>query len=245
MQCFGWTKLFRRCKNQCNNLFCHKHRFQPLKGLIGLATIIVTFYSIHQIFFQDKPATKEDVLTMQDIFEKKFQEFAVPDINSNESYPGFNVIIVLKIIQQTENRRKYIFDIGESKTQNRASIFLDANNIMIFEVIDNSGEIYNVKISHNKFEFNEFISLFCEYGVKDDFSFLRIFIDNSLVEQTKYKFQVDFQKKYQTSTFMADIAGENLSHTTTSFAALGKSTFGKNERDVIHRAIERYLSHFN
>lgn len=49
MRCIGITKEKKRCKNNTNSLFCKKHIWQPVSGLI----VLISFLGFSAGFFQD------------------------------------------------------------------------------------------------------------------------------------------------------------------------------------------------
>lgn len=190
MRCFGRTKSFVRCRRESKFLFCRQHWYQPFTTIFTIIVVILTFHNFYGVFFNEKPLTKTDI-------DRLFENFEIPDVTSETSFLGASIALVLKINEQDEKRRKYFFDLAENANTNRMSLFLDAKNIMVLELIDGSGEIYNVKISPKKFPFNEYIFLFCEYGTTEELSFLRIFIENKLIEQTKFKFKINLPRELQ------------------------------------------------
>ena len=133
------------------------------------------------------------------MLEKRFEEFIIPDLNSDKRYPGFSTCISLKLFSHKYLRRKYIFDYAQKENQNRISLFLDPNNNLVFEIIDNVGELNNVKIPSNEYSFNKDMVICCEYGIIDEFSFMRFFIDKRFIEQSKFRFKInlpnDVEKK--------------------------------------------------
>jgi hypothetical protein len=175
MRCFGLTKSRARCKRECKFLFCRQHWYQPFTTIFTVIVVILALHDFYGVFFNEKPLTKTDI-------DWLFEKFEVPDITSEASFPGASIAMVLNINQQNEKRRKYFFDLAENTNTNRISLFLDANDIMVFELIDGFGEKYNVRIPPNIFPFNEYFFLYCEYGTTEELSFLRVFIENKLVE---------------------------------------------------------------
>jgi hypothetical protein len=250
MHCIGRTKSFKRCELSCKFLFCNKHNYQKWIVisflLITLIPTSFTYFNIWEKFSNNKTVTQKDILSLKKTFEERFQEFKIPDINSEAEYAGASVALVLALHHQPQVRRKYIFDIAESEVNNRLSLFLDANNVLVFELIDNIGEIYNVKMPSNSYEFDKFMMLYCEYGTTDEFSFLRVFKNNTILEQTKFKFKINLPRENQRQgTVMADINGQNNTAMTASFYAILKSTLGKTKRRGLFNTIKWYLQKVN
>lgn len=235
MQCIGRTNLRSRCKNKCQFLFCKKHRFQPFIVIFTLATIFVTISTLYYIIWGEKTASQKDINQLSNqlsSINKRFEDFTLPDLNSNQKDPGFSTAITLKLISQLQYRRKYIFDIAQTENRNRVSLYLDPNNIMIFELIDNVGSIYNVKISKDFYEYAEFMILYCEYGINDEFSYFRILINGKYKEQNKFKFKIELPVNLQKAmTLSADIFGKNNIAMEIAEYMVFSGTLGKQSRD--------------
>lgn len=239
MRCFGLTKSRARCKRECKFLFCRQHWYQPFTTIFTIIVVVVTFHGLYGILFNEKPITKTDI-------ERLYEKFEVPDITSEASFPGSSITIVLKINEQKEKSRKYIFDLAEKENRNRISLFLDANNIMVFELIDRYGEIYNIKIAKNNFFFSEYNFLYCEYGTTEELSFLRVFIENKLIEQIKFKFKIDLPRELQQRlTIMSDWKGENNANLSIAYYAIIKGTLGSTHRRGYYNSVRWFLQSKN
>lgn len=250
MQCIGRTKLFNRCKNQCRCLFCRQHLYQRIIVvsflLITLIPTTFTYFNLYDKIWGDKPITQEDLKNFKRDLDDRFNEFTIPNYDSEESYPGVTVGLLVELIPQPQYRRKYIFDLAETLNKNRVSLFLDANNVLVFELIDNSGEIYNVKIPQKLYPFNKWIILYCEYGKTDEFSFLRIFVENKLIDQHKFKFKINLPINFQERmTIMADVLGKNNAVMKVAYNSVGHVTLGKTKRRGFFNTIKSYMKAIN
>lgn len=239
MRCFGLTKTRTRCKHDCKFIFCRQHWYQPFTTIFTFIVVIVTFYGLYDILFNEKPITPKDI-------DRLFEKFEVPSITSEVSFPGASIAMVLSINQQQEKRRKYVFDLAENANSNRISLFLDASNIMVFELVDGFGEKYNVKIAPNNFHFNKYFFLYCEYGYTEELSFLRVFIEDKILEQTKFKFKIDLPTELQKSlTIMSDLNGENTADINVAFYSIMKGTLGNMKRRGYYNSIRWYFKSIN
>ena len=164
--------------------------------------------------------------------ERRFQAFQIPVVSSDLEFPGVGVSVVLKLIPQSVFRRKYILDLAKEFNRNRISLFLDANNIMTFELLDTIGETYNVKISPKEYEFNKWMMIHCEYGKSNEFSFMRIFINNKLVEQSKFRFKIELPDNLQKQMSLgSDISGtKGIGIEMTTYLVFG-STLTNRQRN--------------
>jgi hypothetical protein len=93
---------------------------------------------------------------------------------------GYGISGILMANEVLDNKRKFIYDVGETLDKNRASIYVDADNNMVFRIIDDNGETYSVKATPNflTYKKNAFYFLYCDIGYSKDYSFMRIYLDD-------------------------------------------------------------------
>ena len=200
MKCIGLTKPYHRlhrCQNQCKSLFCRHHWIQPFVLIFTLGNIFLWATGIYNNIFSSISSQKETLNSFIDWqkqsqldLERKFEHFAIPELNSNTKDPGFGIVLIIKFLPQSQFRRKYIMDLGETIDKNRISLYLDPNDILTYELIDSVGSIYNTKIPNSEYQFNKFMILYCEYGFSSNFSYFRIFVNGHLITQNKYISQI-------------------------------------------------------
>lgn len=96
---------------------------------------------------------------------------------------GFSLFSILQVEDVLDRKKKFIFDCGESAYLNRLSLFLDYDNNLVFSIIDNSGVTYSVRAVPNFVTFKDKATYFlhCSIGYSNNFSFIRIFLDDRLV----------------------------------------------------------------
>jgi len=205
-------------------------------------TIILLFTDFGKLIWGEKEASQKDVEKINyqfNLMNKRYEEYTIPDINSEIKDSGLGLVFVIKFIPQIEYRRKYIFDIGDSEYRNRVSLFIDPNDIFVFELIDNAGEIYNIKISEYDFIFNKFMILLCEYGVGEEFSYMRVFINSNLIIQNKFNFKINLSKITESNfSLAADITGKNNGALEVAYIIIRSMTLGATGRNS-------YFQHLN
>ncbi len=246
MHCWGFTKQHTLCKNNCRFFVCKKHLYQPFILIFTLGNIYLWAIGIYGSFWSKPNASQEDTQSIENLINKRFDEFKVPNPELDTQFPGFSVDMVIRLKLQKENRRKYIFDLAKNPDHDRVSLYLDADNIMTFQVLDKNGETYNVKIPPATYSFNKFMFLQCDYGFTDEFSFLRLFINNKFIEQYKFKFKITLPDDYKEHMIlMADIFGKNGTAMTISHFSLSKFVFGKTLRRGIYNTTRWYFKQIN
>jgi hypothetical protein len=89
--------------------------------------------------------------------------------------PGFGGYAVLRIFDDPDFRRKYVFNVG-SDDGAKVSFYISAADMFTLSATDVHGEPYTVEIpiSSNKIPLHDFMALFCEVGVTEENSILRI-----------------------------------------------------------------------
>jgi hypothetical protein len=233
MQCIGRTKPYiklNRCKNQCRFFFCHLHYLQPIISIISIIGLVASLLQIFDWIAREEETNSQKI---ESIIDEKFNEYTIPDLNSNDTLPGFTMFLALELDPQPLGRRKYFFDLAESDNKNRISLFLDPENRLVFELIDKYGEYYSLRILQYEYQLYQPTIFCCEYGMSDEYSFIRLFVDGRFIDQHKYKFKIDLPIDIaKTMSLWSDINGEN----GVSMELLGQmiysGTMGKKKRDM-------------
>jgi hypothetical protein len=183
---------------------------------------------------------KQDILdAINNIKESK-------DPNSEDKqYPGYTIALYIKIEEMMDNRRKFIFDIGKDINKNRVSMYLDGRNNLIYRIIDAEGEPHILKIPKKEyvFQLNKWYFIICDYGYAEKNSFMRLFIDDKLLERNDFNFKINLPTKlnYDNALLAADIEKKYFGKLTISFYTAGHATFTKLQRRKLREAILRYI----
>ena len=137
---------------------------------------------------------------------------------------GFSFYMVLSPNNMLPKGRKYILDYGESEDRNRLSVYFDADNNIIYRLINEIGEIQTCKISYGQYTIQpqELFFIYCSCGVSENFSFMRIKINDSPLWGTHSPFREKYIDesffdgankkpfgKYDNGAIGADINGDN------------------------------------
>lgn len=132
----------------------------------------------------DGLATKDDFQNLKEFIDERLAD--LQDLDTIE-YPGFSIIMGLVIKENLSTQRGFIYDSGNSRYEDRVSIYLNQKNELIFRVIDLLGEQYTVPIQQNKggFELDRPLLLSFEYGEDAENSFIRVIANAKEVGRTK------------------------------------------------------------
>ena len=107
---------------------------------------------------------------------------AEPQAHEGERFPGFSHHMVVAIHQLRENRRQFLFDVGEL-TRNRISLYTDRGSFLCLRLLDAQGETYTVKVQPGPetFQLDDFVYLAAEVGDRGHSSFISLLADGRLL----------------------------------------------------------------
>lgn len=145
---------------------------------------------------------------------------------------GFTLSAILVVNDSPDRRLKYIFDCGESMTLNRISLYLDRDNNLVFTVFDNSGVPYSVRSVPNFVNFKRGAQYFlhCDIGYSDDFSFIRIFLDDRMVGKQMFNNRISAENiKGGNCTIGGDLNGENNGSFLLQSLVVWKKVFSRKD----------------
>jgi len=118
-----------------------------------------------------------------------------PNLNSIleeiERFDGSTLLMRMKLLENTNGNIGYIYDSGE-KLSNRISIYLDWKNNLVFRVIDNESKLWELCVDYDKTLFNEYYIFYFEIGTSSDYSFMRIILDDKVIERQSYNYNINF-----------------------------------------------------
>ena len=105
-----------------------------------------------------------------------------------KSYPGFSIHLLLNLGEQVEGRDNFILDTGMADDRDRISVYTDPDKNLCFKVIGDNGQpvILQASPSIETFQYGSKLWLGCDYGMTNDFCFMRMFINgNEVAENLK------------------------------------------------------------
>lgn len=148
---------------------------------------------------------------MQANLERLLARLSTAEPQEGETFPGFSHHMVVAIHQLRENRRKFLFDVGEL-TRSRISIYMDRDSFLCLRFLDAQGETYTVKVAQGPetFQLGEFVYLAAEVGDRGHSSFLRLLADGKLLASQDLPFGVgNLPLDMAGGVLGADLGGKN------------------------------------
>jgi hypothetical protein len=158
-----------------------------------------------------------DIITFDDILNRLVFSHTKQFGDASSYSSGAGMYSMMRLNNTSRDLRKYIFDVGDSLEHRRWSIFLNKNNAICSEIIDDEGEIFSVKASSlSKIDTDKPFHLMCQFATNGQCTILQILVDNQTVGESRIdgmlKISSDALKNFsglKFSTIGADIKGNN------------------------------------
>jgi len=157
---------------------------------------------------------------------------------ADRGLPGLAFQAVFTIHTQTEKRNKYLMDMGDALNRNRVSLYLDANNNLIYRIIDDEGTSHMIRVSQgiNTFQPEAKYLFTIDYGLSSDYSFMRLFINDKEVGRHEIQgwLKLIFRGPTdpdisKTMLLGCDISKHNFAKFTVAFSAIYKEPMAKQD----------------
>jgi hypothetical protein len=173
------------------------------------------------------------------------------NLQKTVSFPGVSASFVLNLKELAVSERKFILDLGQSLDSNRLSLYLDTENNLVYRIIDKEGEIFSIKVlkSFHNFMLNTWHHIYLDYGITEKYSFMRLYINNKLVDENIINHNVSFSYSINTVKSMIillnDLSKKSPSNALIALFSLSNKTFTEIEiRKVMNVSID-YLENIN
>lgn len=219
---------------------------QKFVGFIIAVFALLIFLIEKKDNFSDQLEAKEnkDQKRFEAIIEK-FEMISNPDTLLNSIQKGKSFYTVLSLNQNPDYKRKYISDIIYDKSPGQISLYLDVDNNLVFRIVDLQGETYTLKIAQQVHglikEKPHFI--YCDFGSSDDYSFMRMFINEKEVGRLNLSSYVDFpNSNIVKKTIGSDITGSYSSSFMLSEIVFFDKPFLKKEIDSLRVKVLNYYN---
>lgn len=219
---------------------------QKFVGFIIAVFALLIFLIEKKDNFSDQLEAKEnkDQKRFEAIIEK-FEMISNTDTLLNSIQKGKSFYTVLSLNQNPDYKRKYISDIIYDKSPGQISLYLDVDNNLVFRIVDLQGETYTLKIAQQVHglikEKPHFI--YCDFGSSDDYSFMRMFINEKEVGRLNLSSYVDFpNSNIVKKTIGSDITGSYSSSFMLSEIVFFDKPFLKKEIDSLRVKVLNYYN---
>lgn len=148
----------------------------------------------------------KDTKLMEDLLKK----LNASDDPEDRSYPGLAFFLVCSFNEQTELRRKFIFDFGTSRDRARFSAYLTEDNALAFRVIDQTGETNTIRVPRSDIDMKTFSGWLFEIGKVERKSFLRISRNGRRLQSAIVNYPIDASVfQFGAMASFSDMDGKN------------------------------------
>jgi hypothetical protein len=115
-----------------------------------------------------------------------------PKDEMDQQLPGFGGYAVLRIFDTPASNRKYVFNVGSDEGA-KVAFYISASDLFTLSLTDVHGESYSLEspISANKIPLHDFVALFCEVGITDDTTILRIVVNGREIQRRTLPFVIN------------------------------------------------------
>lgn len=88
---------------------------------------------------------------------------------------------------------QYIIDIGGSPSRDRWSVYIDEHHVLRSEILDSDGVPHSISVrpGTHGFNFGTECHIICEFGNSDNFSIMRILINNCTAAEQQLQFPIN------------------------------------------------------
>jgi len=234
-RCKATTKKNVRCKNRAiHNNYCWIHSliYNKLDRVIAIISLVITIALAVYFFIIGPTLENQEKLLIND------EEIRLNILSQNLKYYPGRVFIFLALLKENSDNteRAYIFDYGRRDTPNicRVYSYIDSENDLIFELIDDKGEKHSLSVNHKAkgFQFNKKYLWYFEYGNHTFESYLRVFANGKLLgEKTiNYGIEIGTLSQYNELTLGASLFGYFPGHFDCWANAVSKVSFNAEEK---------------
>ena len=112
------------------------------------------------------PASKDDVDEIKRQLTELHNHIKPPAEEITTEYPGVSLHAELRLHTLQENRRQYLFDLGQTDKE-RFSVYLDPDNVLTVALVSSKNEPYNIRVSPSDVPMERFIFLSAEVAIRD------------------------------------------------------------------------------
>lgn len=194
---------------------------------------------------QDQLESSKTEIIAAIVFERDYRNSNI-DMAGDSVKVGRTIMGVFEIEPNFRNRNGFLFDLGKDDNRNRVSIYMNEALELVYRVIDNEKTIYSIKVpfSVGKFQVGKPYLIYVDYGTSDNYSFMRLFLNNKEMGILKYNSKIDFPVSTKDDNFKIgyDIHNEHPGFITFLENTSYQRPIPTNERIEIMKNIIEYYS---
>jgi hypothetical protein len=160
-----------------------------------------------------------------------------------DSLPGFGSFAYIRLYDTAELRRRFIYDFTTPQGGG-IKFFLSSSGQFTFSATDVSKEAYSLEIpvGSEGIPIDRMIFLFCEIGISDSRSVLRVTVDTKEVGHRVLPFRIDLgdTSKIGGGAIGADLGRQNSAPFKIGQFGILKATLTKTQKTKMIEAVTKY-----
>jgi hypothetical protein len=169
--------------------------------------------------------------------------YSPADFAKAKNLEGFTASALVRLYDTPEAKNRYIFDLVTTDGA-KVSFYLSASGLFTYSITDTHGAAYNLEIpvGNNGIPIDRYVYLYCEAGVDDDSTVVRVMIDAKEVRRRVYDFPIDLGKKdWKQFTIGADNKGQNNAPFKIAMFTVGHTTLSNTDVKNMLVIFSQYL----
>lgn len=156
--------------------------------------------------------------------------------SEDSNYPGFSLHSVLRLYDLGRPTRQYIYEF-EVGRESYVSLYIDPNRSLTFSLRDRTGESATIRVDQKLAGpyFGEFVLISCDFGRTEASAFLRLWVNETLVQQIELPARIDVADiKVEKGVVGANLKGElNAKFEMVHFLVYGETLTAENRQKIL------------
>jgi hypothetical protein len=163
----------------------------------------------------------------------------------DQTFPGIGVYSYIRLYDSPEYRQRYVFEF-ETSALARTAFYLSASDQFTFSVTDAYGSTYpiEVKVGQGGIPIDKFVALFCEVGLREDSTILRVSVNDQTIASRIVPARIELgTMDWHPGNIGAPITGQNVGGIFKLFEiGIYKRTFTSAEREKPFKNITDFIA---
>lgn len=159
-----------------------------------------------------------------------------PPSIEEKNYPGFSIHSVLRLYDLGRHGRQYVYEL-EVGDESYVSLYIDPNKSLTYSLRDRTGEHAIIRVDQNLAGpyFGEFVLISCDFGRSDRNAFLRLWVNERMVQQLKLPSRIDVANlKVEQGVIGANLEKElNAKFEMVHFLVYGETLTTANRQKIL------------
>jgi len=190
--------------------------------------------------------SREDVEEIKRQLTELHNHIKPPVEEITSKYPGISLHTEVRLYALQENRRQYLYDLGQID-KDRFSVYLDPDNVLTVALVSSKNEPYNIRVSPSDVPMERFIFLSAEVAIRDRSTLLTASTNGTIVGKLELPFKVAPDRIDPAGAVIgADLNGQNGARFDMAESILSSLTLTSDEfkgllENIRNKARKQYV----